>query len=71
MDGLWFVAAFIACVLIGSAIVRILEARDGRHAPGVPTPYIHPYHLDVDVDVPLPVRSRPALYDWDERGDFS
>lgn len=21
-------------------------------------------------DIPIPVRVRPALYDWDERGDF-
>ena len=67
MDALWFVAAFIVFVLVGTAVVAVLEARE-RH--------INEYRTrtqigEVDLDVYLPVHLRPKVYDWDERGDFA
>jgi hypothetical protein len=65
MDGLWFVAAFIVCVLVGAAIVWRLEVRDARHVARRPVTFAY------FAERQIVTWTRPVLYDWDERGDFS
>ena len=65
MQAIVFVAAFAACIVGAWAILYFIEAREGRHVRNRPVTFAH------FADRQITTWTRPVLYDWAERGDFS